>query len=215
MMSISLGYASRSFSPGLPCGDGFLQLQMGPIQRVMFTDGIGHGNHAFQIVEALNQQLIWLCQRSQTYRISLVECLLSLHSMLKQRGHDHQAALALLDLDADGRRLDALIIGNIEVHYHQAGHHHALSALPGMVGGRLPSQPRLTHHDLAGDALLGLFSDGVNVRPTHQGLQAMVTKGNLDHLDMQAEAQTILALLGRPSDDASCALLRLVEEEKP
>jgi hypothetical protein len=84
-----------------------------------------------------------------------------------------------------------------------------------MVGGRLPSHPRPTHHTLTGGSLLGLFSDGVDVRHTHHGLQVMVARGHLDRLDMQVEAETILGLLGRPTDDASCVLLRLVEEDEP
>lgn len=214
-MRASLGYASRPFITGLPCGDGFVTMQLGPIQRLMLTDGIGHGLHAFRIVEDLNQQLIWLCQRSQAYRIGLLECLQNLHRLLRQRGHDHQAAMALLDLDPNDRKLEAIIIGNIEVHIHRSGFHLCLPAQPGMVGGRLPSQPRPMRHALEEGTLLSLFSDGVDGRNALPGLKAMVERGNLHRLDMQAEADAFLRLLARSTDDASCVLVHLGEDIQP
>lgn len=214
-MRTSLGYASRPFIQGLPCGDGFVTLQLGPIQRLMLTDGIGHGPHAFRIVDDLNQQLIWLSQRSQAYRISLGECLQNLHGLLRQRGHDHQAAMALLDLDPSERTLEAIIIGNIEVHIHRPGFHLCLPAQAGMVGGRLPSQPRPLRHAVDEGTLLSLFSDGVDGRNAQLGLQAMVERGSLHRLDMQAEADAVLRILARPTDDASCVLLRLQGEHQP
>lgn len=211
-MLISCGFASRSCFDQPPCGDGWLSREAGPILRVMVADGIGHGSHAHQIVQSLQQQLAWICKRSVPM-IGLAECMVALNQCLNQHGPEAQAAVALADLNRQEQRMDALVVGNIEVHCQRSSGRQQITSLRGMVGGRFPGHLPVTHWALEAGTLVGLFSDGLESAGALMQLTRLHERGRQHHLDVQAEAETMVHCFGKASDDSVCALLHLGEAE--
>lgn len=204
-MDIEIGHSSRPFQLIPPCGDGWISLDNGAVQRLMLADGIGHGQHAHQIVRLLEQQLSWLCQRS-TELINLADCLINFHQVLKRQGADWQAAVALVDLNRRQKSLSVAIVGNVEVRCIEACSSSAFPGMRGMVGGRLPSQLLISQRRMQNESLIGIFSDGVESRSTVDYLDQLRERRCRRALPMQTESESIIRDFGKLTDDASCAL---------
>lgn len=207
-MLISCGFATRPCFDQPPCGDGWLSRSAGNILRVMVADGIGHGIHAHRIVQSLQQQLAWICKRSIPL-MGLADCMADLNRCLQEQGREAQAAVALADLNAQEQWMDALVVGNIEVHCHTDSDSHHVPSLRGMVGGRFPGHLAVSHWPIAAGTLVGFYSDGLDPAPARHQLTSLHNQGRHQPLDLQAEAEAMVQRFGKPNDDAICGLLQL------
>lgn len=176
----------------------------------MLADGIGHGCSAHRIVQGLQKQLSWICERS-TRLMALADCLVSLHLYLQQQANQSQAAVALLDLDREQQLITSLIAGNVMVHYTSAERSTQFLNMPGMVGGRLPTSLRATTVPMQAGSILSMCSDGVDSYGTGDYLISRCRFGLHRNLHIQAEAETILQRFGKITDDASCVLVSIQE----
>jgi len=212
-MRISCGFATRPCCDQPPCGDGWLSRSQGDVLRVMVADGIGHGVNAHRIVQSLQEQLAWICRRSHP-PIGLGECMAELNHCLREQSREAQAAVALADLNVREQWIRVLVVGNIEVNCHSdAGDSRHVPSLRGMVGGRFPVHLPVTQWPIAAGSLVGLYSDGLDMAATREGLSRLHDRGRHHHLDIQAEAEAMLQSFGKHNDDGLCALLHLREEE--
>lgn len=140
-MSITVGYTNTPLNHGLVSGDGWLMLDHAGGQRLMLSDGIGHGPKAQAIVQRLQQQLSWIHQRSRP-PLPLLSCLGELHHTLVAQGPEAQAAVALVDIAANHMEVSGVCIGNVRVHLISRDGCSSLPSLNGMVGGRMPGKPQ-------------------------------------------------------------------------
>ena len=206
MGRLDLGYAERSFQGIAPCGDGVITAQRRAVTRVMLADGIGHGAHAHAVVQQLQQQFRWICGRSADW-ISIADCLLELHRLLRESRRDLQAAVAMLDVDADTWKVSALCVGNVKAHQVSATAVLSVPCLNGMVGGQMPQRLPLFQQNWPAETLLTLHSDGVSTRGLLPYLQTLLWSGSQRHLQAQPIADTVLGRFGKTNDDASCVVL--------
>jgi hypothetical protein len=211
-MQIRIGHAARPFNNTPPCGDGWLCHQVDGIHRGMLADGIGHGRQAHRIVSLLADHLAWFCRRS-TPLINLDDCMVGLHQFLQEQGSDWQAAMALIDVDPHKRCADVIVVGNIQVHHLSVDEGMSVPSLRGMVGGRLPAHLPITHWPISASCLIGMFSDGLTSAPAYAHLKELQDRGVRQRLNIQSEAETMINRFGRLTDDASCALLQVIEVE--
>lgn len=209
-MQITIGQASRPFNNTPPCGDGWQCRQVGKIHRAILADGIGHGHQAHRIVTLLADQLNWFCDRS-TQLLDLEECMVGLHQVLQEKGSDWQAALALIDMNLQTQSVETIIVGNIQMHYLTAEEGMTVPSLRGMVGGKLPAHLPVTRWPMKASCLIGIFSDGLPSGPACAHMKSLQDRGVRQRLDVQSEAEKMVAQFGRLTDDASCALLQAVE----
>ena len=214
MVQLDLGYAERSFQGIPPCGDGMITAQHEEITRVMLVDGIGHGAHAHAVVQQLQAQFRWICGRSTEW-IGIAECLLELHQLLREGRQDLQAAVALLDVDADTWQVSALCVGNVRAHQVSAAAVVSVPCLNGMVGGQMPQRLPLFRQSWPAETLLTLHSDGVSTRGLLPYLQALLWSGARRQLEAQPIADTVLSRFGKTSDDASCVVMAQSRETTP
>lgn len=208
-----IGYASRPYFNRYPNGDGWLVIEQGSHHRLMLADGIGHGNKAHDIVELLKEQLLWFSKRS-TQWVGLDHCLQDLHGTLVKLNSTSQAAVALVDLDCDRKHqtsvLAGISIGTIEVQIQAGSSQTCLPMLPGMVGGHLPTQLPVSTYQLLPDAIVALFSDGIETRAAKTYLQHITQNHGWSTMDLYQEAKAIVEKFGRLTDDATCLLIRPV-----
>jgi serine phosphatase RsbU (regulator of sigma subunit) len=197
-----IGCCTRPFASVSPSGDGWLAVRVGETQRVMLADGIGHGSHAYQIVDLLKQQLHWICTRS-TKLMRLDKSLEALHKLLCQETMDCQAAVALVDLDLQTFQLQGISIGNIQTHFLSSGAHGSFPMINGMVGGRFPRHVKANVYSIDSDSVLALFTDGIHPGGASQYLQRLSSLQSLSRLNPQMEAESIVSRFGSSSDDAS------------
>lgn len=207
-MSISVGYRNQPLNHAPVSGDGWLMLAHAGGQRLLFSDGIGHGPKAQAIVQRLHQQLRWIQQRSEP-ALSLLGCLAELHQSLLGQGPDAQAAVALIDIAANHMEISGVCIGNIRVHLISTAGCSSLPSLNGMVGGRMPSQPQSTTLRAQSEGWLLLHSDGVAGPPALRMLQAALARPVALRPTAQSLAQELVEACAQQSDDASCAVLQL------
>jgi hypothetical protein len=203
-----IGYWSRPFACIPPSGDGWLAVKVGGTHRLMLADGIGHGTHAHNIVCLLQQQLLWICNRS-TQLMGLVESLEALHWLLRQQTSDCQAAIALVDLELQPFRLQGISVGNIQVYIQSKCGQCGLPSMNGMVGGQFPRHIKTTSHSVESDSVLALFTDGINSKGVMQYLRVLGSLQSFPSLNPQAEAETIVSRFGCFNDDASCGLVSI------
>lgn len=205
-MQIRTGYASCPFRNTPPCGDHWLNLDMGNGQRLMLADGMGHGEAAHRIVISLAEHLKWLCNGSRPMP-NLETCLEQLHQLLLMQINGAQAAVALVDIDTKQKVLQVAIVGNVQVHYFTPETNLRFPSMHGMVGGRFPRHLQRTSTCLESGSLLALFSDGLDSTAACQELSSLHAHSTVHGLRIQSEAETMLRRHSMLSDDASCALL--------
>jgi len=207
-MQLSVGFASRPFRHLPPCGDGWIRISVGEVDRFMLADGIGHGSRAKAIVDLLCQQLDWICRR--TSRISnLCDCMRSLHEQLRVEGSSCQAAVALVDVDRRHGELDVVSIGNVEVHVQTPEANINFPSIRGMVGGIFPRTIHESHSRLEEGGLICLVSDGVVAERARQHVHGLRHHSQDGWLNVQSEAESIVASFGSVNDDASCLLVQM------
>lgn len=214
MRPLELGYAEHCFQGLSPCGDGMASSRHRNVLRLMLADGIGHGQHAHGVVTQLKQQFQWICNRSQDL-ISIGECLQELHEQLHRSLDNRQAAVAMLDVDADTGEISGLSVGNVSAHHLGDGRTFSFPSFNGMVGGRMPGRLPLSVHRSTGHSLLVLHSDGVSTRDLLPYLQSLSQAGGRRHRRAQPIAEQVIQRFGKPNDDASCAVLLLTQEQAP
>jgi hypothetical protein len=179
-----IGCCTRPFASVSPSGDGWLAVRVGETQRVMLADGIGHGSHAYQIVDLLKQQLHWICTRS-TKLMRLDKSLEALQTF----------------------QLQGISIGNIQTHFLSSGAHGSFPMINGMVGGRFPRHVKANVYSIDSDSVLALFTDGIHPGGASQYLQRLSSLQSLSRLNPQMEAESIVSRFGSSSDDASCVVV--------
>jgi len=210
MIVCDVGFAARPLGGIPPCGDGWHLRQESTWTRLMLADGLGHGRHAHQLVSQLKQKLEWIEKRS-TYRLSLEQCIVEMHQMLKKGGQDHQAAAALIQIDTTAQQISSIIIGNIGAYLASEQGEIHIPASHGMLGGRIPSSLRATSYSIQTPSLLLLCSDGMEASKASRKLKQTLTTINFQLSRAEEMAESILADCGKSTDDASCIVVRLLE----
>lgn len=206
MGQVEIGYAEHCFHGVPPCGDGLITAHHQGITRMMLVDGIGHGLHANGILVLLQQQFRWICERSKPWA-GIDKCLLELHLLLLKEQKGYQAAVAMLDVNANTWQISALCVGNIKVHQVSSGLVLSVPCLNGMVGGQLPQRLPLSGLRWDADSFLALHSDGIRTRELLPYLQTVVGFSSRTDLEAQTIADTIIDRFSTNNDDASCVVL--------
>lgn len=162
-------------------GDAFLVEVTPTGVLVAMVDGLGHGEEAADVAE-----LALVALRGAAGR-PLVDCLMACHAALRgSRG----AAVTLLSVDSDRRRLTWMAVGNVEAALFRPGRGGAPSTrwwVPlrgGVVGDRLPPLGESTTALAAGDTIVaatdGLspaFVDAVDSSPSAAALTRRLHQG--------------------------------------
>jgi len=214
MTPLDLGYAERCFQGLPPCGDGLITAQHKAITRVMLADGIGHGTYAHAVVQQLQKQFLWICGRSEEW-ISIADCLLELHLLLREGRQGLQAAVAILDVNADTWQVSALCVGNVKAHQVSATGVLSIPCLNGMVGGQMPQRLPVFLQSWPAETLLTLHSDGLSTRGVLPYLQTLLRSGASSELEAQPIADAVLKQFAKSTDDASCVVLVQQREGRP
>ena len=203
---VDIGHAERCFQDRPPCGDAMVSVQRGSLLRVMLSDGIGHGPHAHGVVSQLNERFLWMAARSHDLG-SIADCLQGLHDLLREGSADRQAAVAIVDVDADTGGVCGLSVGNVKLHQLSSAGRVSFPCINGMVGGRMPAHLRLTECFWPADALLIMHTDGVSSRGALPFLQQLAAKASSLQQRAEVIAESLIQRFAKISDDASCVVM--------
>jgi hypothetical protein len=212
MLKPQFSFVDRPISGESCCGDGLFDYRQNTITRFMHADGMGHGAMAYQAVCLLKKQMLWLCHRS-VQLASMQECVKNLHKQLSELDHNYQAAVAIVDINQDSGTISAVAIGNVEIRCFNDEQMFCFPSLHGMVGGRLPSRYQVTTYSPALPALLTSWSDGIDSRAAQSYLKQLATSRSLMRLDPLAIAQRVMTDFAKSTDDASCLVAILQDEQ--
>jgi hypothetical protein len=187
-MQVVVGAARRAASGQTVCGDSYTVVRRDRGVLVCVADGLGHGPAAMDASEAA-------CRHArENERAPLDALMLGIDAALRgSRG----AAVSLLAIDADARRIRFAGVGNVELRA-LARAPIAPPNVPGIVGQRVRNV-RVWEYALADGDVLALASDGISHR---------FDLGALVRLDPQSMAETIVADHHRAHDDACCVVAR-------
>jgi negative regulator of sigma-B (phosphoserine phosphatase) len=162
---------------------------------VATIDGLGHGDLAADAAEAAATVL------AARAGLPLGELFSFCHEALRNtRG----VVMTLADFDLGARRMEWAGVGNVEarlVRRSEGAHarHAGPTVLGGVVGFQLPKQIRTTSVDLEPGDAVAFATDGVTA-----DFSAVLDPA----LDVQVQAERVLSLHGKGTDDALAVVVR-------
>lgn len=206
---MDIGYANVPYGQEDCSGDGWIQWHHQQTTRILLVDAMGHGRKANDVCEFIKKQFLWICQRSKKLN-SIADCLRDIHQQLDPQKMQWQAAAGLVDIDTTTGRIEALVIGNIQINTFDQAQHSSVPALRGMLGGRMPDTTPLTvlQSGTNRDGLMSIHSDGVRTTAAREFLGALRSGSSFEHLSAQAIAEEVITRFGKTTDDASCLIVR-------